>query len=151
MCVPPPSNFWMPEQNLVYIYNDTWDNLNGVLHKTPPISLSVCMFIPPLSLLGNGSVIIFCAVRVVSKESLWFCLYIPYYLLGNGSVIIFCAVRVVSKKSLWFCLYIPYHLLGNGSVIIFFAVRVVSKESLWFCLYILYHLLGNGSVNTFSS
>jgi hypothetical protein len=55
--------------------------------------------------------------------------------------VVFYAVRVVSKKSLWVCVCIPLSLLGNGSVntfprqreiagdVVFYAVRVVSKES----------------------
>jgi hypothetical protein len=55
--------------------------------------------------------------------------------------VLFCAVRVVSKESLWICLCIPLSFLGNGSVntfprqrgivggVVFYAVSVVSKES----------------------
>jgi hypothetical protein len=54
--------------------------------------------------------------------------------------VIFYAVRVIPKGSLWVCLCIPPSLLGNNSVntfprqwriggVVFYAVRVVSKES----------------------
>jgi hypothetical protein len=73
--------------------------------------------------------------------------------------VIFYAVRVLSKKSLWVCLCIPLSLLANNSVttfprqrrtvgdIVFYAVRVVSKEnkrlvlpttSCWFVGFILF-------------
>jgi hypothetical protein len=66
-----------------YVRHATWDNCNGILHKSLP---SVCVFV---SLLGNGSVkkryrrneytrhnrrivgrIVFYAVSVMSKESM---------------------------------------------------------------------------------
>jgi hypothetical protein len=55
--------------------------------------------------------------------------------------VIFYAVRVLSKESLWVCLCIPLSLLGNNSVktiprprrtvgaVVFYAVCVVSKKA----------------------
>jgi hypothetical protein len=72
--------------------------------------------------------VIFYAVHVLPKESLWVCLCIPLLLIGNSSVklfpsqrrivrgVIFCAVHVLPKESLWICLCIPLLLLGNNWV-----------------------------------
>jgi energy-converting hydrogenase Eha subunit C len=68
------------------------------------VSLYVCLCIPPLSLLGNGSV----------KVSL--------SLLGNGSVKIptSCVYYEITLLSVCLCQHICF---------VFYAVRVVSKDS----------------------
>jgi hypothetical protein len=94
--------------------------------------LSVTLY----SVLGSGSETCFCGNEYTLQKK-------------NRSHVILYAVRVISKESLWVCLYILLSFLGNGLVsalrqqrrivggVVFCAVRVISKESLWVCLYIL--------------
>jgi hypothetical protein len=88
----------------------------------PPISLCLYMYVPRQQLGKNVTAatntrnnrrivgrVVFCAVCVITQESLWVSLCIPLSLLGNGSVntfprqreivggVVFYAVRVVSK------------------------------------------------------
>jgi hypothetical protein len=90
-----------------------------------PISLCVCMCI--LSSKGsvkryrgneyarkNGRIvgrIVFFAVRVVSKESLWVCVCIPLKLLGNGSVKTFPRQRRIVGGAVCYVV----HFLSKGS------------------------------------
>jgi hypothetical protein len=76
-------NILMPEPITWYVYHGTWAHLNGI----PPISLCVCMCIPsvparqrlgklvPAALNTCNSRrivgrVVFCAIRVISKDSL---------------------------------------------------------------------------------
>jgi hypothetical protein len=118
----------MPEPNLYetwYVYRGTWTHLNGILHKSLP--RSICMCIPP-SLLGNGSIDTFPWQQIHAT--------IEEFLEASFSI------RSVSyQRRVCGCLCIPLPLLGNGSVntflrqrrivgdIFFYAVRVLSKES----------------------
>jgi hypothetical protein len=80
----PPINFWMPE--LIFT------KLRIYIMASERSCLCMCIS------LGNGSVrtlrlyrrivarVVFFAVSVVSKESMWVCLCIPLSLLGNGLV-----------------------------------------------------------------
>jgi hypothetical protein len=61
----------------------------------------------------------------------------------NVGLVIFCAVRILSKESLWVCLCVPLSLLGNSSVktlprqrrfvggVVFYAVS--SRDCEWVC------------------
>jgi hypothetical protein len=94
---------------------------------------SVCLYVYPLSLLGNGSVNIF--PRIINTRN------------SRRTVrrVVSYAAFVVSKEILWACLCIPLPLLGNGSVktsrqrifvggVVSYEVRVVSKKSRWLVL-----------------
>jgi hypothetical protein len=108
-------------------YYGTWVHLSCVLHKSLlSVRVSVCVF--PLSLLDSGSVDTFPRQRTHETEK-------------NCWTHVFYAACVISKESLWTCLYIPLSLLGNGSVntfpqqqridggVGFYTVNVVSKGS----------------------
>jgi hypothetical protein len=93
---------------------------------TNPFHPSVCLYVYPLSLLGNGPVNTFPRQRIYKTRIL-------------GSVV-FYAVRFVLKVSLCVCLCTPLSLLGNGSVntfprqriavgVVFYTFRHASKES----------------------
>jgi hypothetical protein len=91
-----------------------------------PISLCVCKCIPPIVARHGEHVL--AATNTRNNRRIVGC-------------VVFCAVHVVSKESLCVCLCIPLSLLGNGSVntfsrqrgivggVVFYAVRVVSKDS----------------------
>jgi hypothetical protein len=107
VCVSPPK-FWMPApvrmKLVMYEYIMAPETISTAYLINPSHqSVSVCV---PLSLLGNGSgtclpsrclatntctnrrivgSVVFCAVLIVSKESLWVCLHIPLSLLDRGS------------------------------------------------------------------
>jgi hypothetical protein len=94
-------NVWTNLYETRYVL-DTWAHLNGGLHKSlPSVCVSVCVSHPIVArqqigkhfptaknTRNNRSVgrVVFYAVRVVIKESLWACLCNPLSLLGNGSI-----------------------------------------------------------------
>jgi hypothetical protein len=128
VCVSPSNNFWMPEPVFMKhgMYFMATEPISTAYFLNPPISLCVGMFIPPIvarQRLGKHvpaakdtrnsrriGHVIFYAVRVLPKETLWVCLCIPLSLLGNKSVKTFPRERWIS-----------------GGVV-FYTVRVVSKE-----------------------
>jgi hypothetical protein len=98
MCVPPPPiNFWMPEPVLMKlgVYIMAPESISTAYFIiNPSISLCVCMRILPIiarqqlgkhiptatNTLNNRIIVgctVFCAVCIISKESLWECLCIP--------------------------------------------------------------------------
>jgi hypothetical protein len=123
----PPVNFLMPEPISVKLRMHTMaPEPLSTAYFINPISLCACICIPPIVTRQRLSKhfpaatnthnrrigrVVFCAVRVVSKESLWVCLCISLSLLGNGLVNTFLRQRRI----------------GGGFV--FYAVRVVLKES----------------------
>jgi hypothetical protein len=149
-------NAWTNLYETWYAYHGTWAHLNGVLHKSlPSVCVSVCVFplivarqrlckhVPATTNTRNNRRIIgrvvFYAIRVVSKESLWVCLSIPLLLLGNGSVntfsrqpkivggVIFYQVRVVLKES--------KGLILPRTSCYYYSICPHEKLALWHVLY----------------
>jgi hypothetical protein len=142
----PPINFWMPETIFMklrmYVYHGNWAHLNGILHKSFP---SLCVSL--LSLLCNGlvkSIPPFGARQRFGIHVRMEMIACNRRIVGH---VIFYAVRVLSKESLWVCLCIPLSLLGNNSVqtfprqqrivggFAFYAVRVTWKGNRWLILH----------------
>jgi hypothetical protein len=115
-----------------YAYRWNWAHLNGVLHKTLP-SVCVCMCIDPVvakQRLGRHVSattntrhstskrivwpVIFYAVRVLLKESLWVCLCIPLSLLGKtlGNNV------AAATKNCWRCRFLrgPWRIDGKWAI-----------------------------------
>jgi hypothetical protein len=129
-------NAWTNLYEIWYVYHGTWAHLNGVLHN--PSHQCVCVFL--LSLLGKGSVKCippFVARQRLDKHVPAATNTDSRRIVGR---ITFYAVRVLSKVSLWVCLYIPISLLGNNSVktflrqrkiiggVVFYAVRSYQRK-----------------------
>jgi hypothetical protein len=130
MYLHPTYQFQMPERIFMrtwYVYHGTWAHLNGILDKYLP-SICLSVNVSPLSLLGNGSVNTFPSARKKPNNR---------NIIGR---MVFCVVRVVSKEILWISLCIPFSLLNNGLVtilsqqrksvgsVVFYAVCFVWRE-----------------------
>jgi hypothetical protein len=100
-----------PTQSSECLNQSLW-NLSPSQRRTsqiPPISI-LCLYVyPPSALLGKdfGMCLpsLYLATNICNNR-----------IVGN---VVFYAVRVVSKESLWVCLSILLSLLGNGSVNMF--------------------------------
>jgi hypothetical protein len=124
--------------NVVYHANGV--HLNGVLHKSlPSVCVSLCVTLLSLQGNGSVKCLTpFGARQRLGKHVP--AATNTRNNRGTIGGVIFCAVRALSKGSLWVCLCIPLSLLGNNSVmfprqrridggVVFYAVCVVSNES----------------------
>jgi hypothetical protein len=134
-------NTWTNLYEIWYVFHGTSAHLNGVLHKSrPSVSVSACVFLlsslgngsvkctPPFCSRQQLGKHVPAAKNTNNKRRI----------IGR---VIFCVVRVLSKESLWVCQCIPLSLLGNGSVttfprqrrvvvgVVFYAIRLISKEN----------------------
>jgi hypothetical protein len=131
-------NAWTNLYETFYVYHGNLVHLDGVLHKSlPSVCVSVCATL--LSLQSNGSVKYIPHLGSRQRIGKQVPKAMNTRINRIAGRVIFYAVRVLSKESLWVCLRIPLMLLGNNSVttfprqrriggIVFYAVRVVSKD-----------------------
>jgi hypothetical protein len=126
MCIP-HVNFWTPEPVFMKLGMHVESIWPKYFIKSSHQSMSVC--VSPLSLLGNALVNTFPRHRIHNNR-------------GIVGLVDICTVRVISKESVWFSLYIPLSMLGNCSVntflwqrrsvgVVFYAVRADSRGSRW--------------------
>jgi hypothetical protein len=90
-------NAWTNLYETWYVYDGTWAQLNGILHKFfPSVCVSVCVF-PPIVARKQLS------RRVPMAANTCNCLFIPLLLLGNGNRLLeasFCMWSVLYQRKI---------------------------------------------------
>jgi hypothetical protein len=172
------------------LYHGTWTHLNGVLYKSlPSVRVTVCVSLitligkrsvkcirPFIARQRHGQHVpaatnirdsrrivvrvIFCAIPLLSKESLWVCRCVSLSLLGNNSIktfprqqsfiwnVIFCMVHVVSNERKRFLHSLPYQLTLPLAYNISALTRHSHSIFVSNCCIIMNLLPSNGSVFT---
>jgi hypothetical protein len=138
-------NAWINLYETWYVYHGTWSHLNGGLHKSlPSVCMSICMSLLSLLGNGSVKCVPHNVARQRLGKHVPAATNTRDNRRIVGRVI-FYAVRVLLKESLWVSLCLPLSLLGNNSIktfpgqrrivggVVFYPVHV-SKESRWLVL-----------------